>query len=114
MLIKIRKMMKRKSNQKGFTLVELMVVMAILALLAGLAMPKFTGVLSAAREDANNANLRMLQNAVDLYCVTEDVAPADVDSFKEVINEGYLDAEPKPPEGYNDYVVADGVVANKK
>ncbi len=112
MLMKIRKMMKRKSNQKGFTLVELIVVMAILALLAGLAVPKFTGVLSDARGDANDANLRMLQNAVDLYCVMEDVEPDDVNSFDDVISEGYLDAVPTAPTGYTAYEVTAGVVAN--
>lgn len=61
-----------KKNDQGFTLVELVVVMAILAVLAGLVVPKFTGILADARAQANEANLQMLQTAVELYNAIED------------------------------------------
>jgi len=93
MLMKLRSFMRR-NNEKGFTLVELIIVMAILAILAGLAAPRFTGVLSDAKTKADEANLRMLQDAVDLYHASEGEYPTNLndlvgDYIKEVpeINE---------------------------
>lgn len=63
-MLKIRKMMKR---QKGFTLVELIVVIAILGILAALAVPKFVSTLGNARQKTHEANVRTLKSAAALY-----------------------------------------------
>jgi len=116
MLIKLRDILKRKGNQKGFTLVELIIVMAILAVLGGLAVPKFTGILSASKVKANTANVKLLQDAVDLYINNEGVAAADVDSFGDaaagVIGKGYLKEVPaNPVDAAKVYLVTNGVVS---
>ena len=59
--------LKRINNKKGFTLVELVVVMAILAILAAIAVPKFTDQTAAAKKAACTANKRSIESALMLY-----------------------------------------------
>lgn len=63
--------MKRK-NEKGFTLVELIVVMAVLAVISAIAVPRFLGVQEDAKLDADYATAAMLGKAAELYLVDED------------------------------------------
>lgn len=55
---------KKIKNKKGFTLVELIVVIAILSILAAIAVPKFTDVTDSAAIGAAEANHRTLVSAV--------------------------------------------------
>ena len=58
---------KIKKNNKGFTLVELVVVIAILGILAAIAVPRFTGSRKKAAVAAHNANVRTLESAANRY-----------------------------------------------
>jgi general secretion pathway protein G len=51
----------------GFTLLELLVVLAILALLAGIATPRVIGYLSSAKSEAARIQIESLGQALDLY-----------------------------------------------
>ena len=51
-------LMKKKLNKKGFTLAELLIVVAIIAVLAAIAIPVFNSQLEKARESADIANIR--------------------------------------------------------
>jgi type IV pilus assembly protein PilA len=51
-------MMKRKNNKKGFTLAELLIVVAIIAVLVAIAIPVFTSQLEKSRESTDLANVR--------------------------------------------------------
>lgn len=63
--------MKRK-NEKGFTLVELIVVMAVLAVISAIAVPRFLGVQEDAKLEADYATAAMLGKAAELYLVNAD------------------------------------------
>ena len=63
MMTKIRK----RLNQKGFTLVELMVVIAILGILAAIAIPKFSDSTSAANTAKIAADLRTIDSAIVMF-----------------------------------------------
>lgn len=110
MLVKLRKPMQRKNGEQGFTLVELIVVMAILALLAALAVPKFGNILSDSKTKAHNANVKMIQQAVDLYATNTDTALTDIDNINTLVPD-YLKAVPDNPTDGAAYTVTDGVVS---
>lgn len=50
--------MERKNNRKGFTLAELLIVVAIIAVLVAIAIPVFTSQLEKSRESTDAANVR--------------------------------------------------------
>ncbi|SES28462.1 type II secretion system major pseudopilin GspG [Rhizobium sp. NFR03] len=56
-----------ETAQDGFTLVELLVVLAIIAMLASLIGPKVLGYLGGARKDTASFQIRNVASAVDLY-----------------------------------------------
>lgn len=59
--------MKTVQNKKGFTLIELLIVIAIIGLLATLAIVSLTTAQQKARDTKRVADLKQLQNAVELY-----------------------------------------------
>lgn len=89
--------LKRINNKKGFTLVELVVVIAILGILAAIAVPRFTSQTAAAKEAALAASVKSLNGAIGMYIAEdEDTAELDVDTAAEAIGvleeAGYLQA----------------------
>ena len=57
---------------KGFTLVELLIVVSILGIFGALAYPQFEGYVQQAKEAAAKDNLRVLRNAIGLYAAQHD------------------------------------------
>lgn len=61
------KVIKTKSSQKGFTLIELIVVLAILVVLAAIALPTFNGLIAESKTAVANANARTVYTAAKAY-----------------------------------------------
>jgi general secretion pathway protein G len=86
-----------RSNRKqdaGFTLVELMIVMAIIGVLAVVAIPSYVGAIRQAREAVLKEDLHVLRNAIDSYTADKQKGPTSLD---ELIQDGYLKRIPVDP-----------------
>jgi len=70
-------MNKRAKNKKGFTLIELLVVLAILAIIALIAVPNFLNVRSGAEADADTETINMVEKALELMVVAENMSVTD-------------------------------------
>jgi len=85
-------------NAEGFTLIELMVVMVIIALLAALVMPKFFGHVDKALQQDAQAQIEMLGQALDLYRLENHKYPTTEEGLEAIRN--YLKKNvPKDPWG---------------
>ncbi len=65
--------MKKRLNKKGFTLIELIVVIAILAILAAILIPSLTNYIQKATDAKNEANARSEYSRVMLGVATGDI-----------------------------------------
>lgn len=89
------KLLALKNKKKGFTLLELLVVLAILAILIAIAVPVYKGQKEKAAITAHNANVRVLETAVESYRQDHDgKLPEDIN---ELATGGYIKSVPAVP-----------------
>ncbi|MGI8771965.1 MAG: type II secretion system protein [Acidobacteriaceae bacterium] len=87
-------MRRRSHGTGGFTLVELMVVMLIIAILAAIAIPSYISSVKAAKEAVLKEDLHVLRQAIDAYTSDKEKAPQSLD---DLVQAGYLKSMPVDP-----------------
>lgn len=63
---------KKKNDNKGFSLVELIIVVAIMAILVGLLAPQYIKYVEKSRKSADASNLSEMVNAVQIYAADSE------------------------------------------
>ena len=78
------------NNEKGFTLIELIVVIAVLGILAAVVLPRIGGITSSAKTAADAATIKTINNAIEIYIAEsgdDDISDMDTTSAAELIDD---------------------------
>jgi prepilin-type N-terminal cleavage/methylation domain-containing protein len=70
-----------EKNKKGFTLIEIMVVLAVISTLSSIAVPNFLSYKTKAREAVVKADLKNAMKFLDLYFIENDTYPETSDDL---------------------------------
>jgi general secretion pathway protein G len=84
----------RQRYRRGFTLIELMIVMAIVSILLAIALPIYQKSIVRAKESVLRNNLFTLRTMIDEYTIDKQKAP---ESLQDLVSEGYLRQIPRDP-----------------
>ncbi|MCA9285091.1 MAG: prepilin-type N-terminal cleavage/methylation domain-containing protein [Phycisphaerales bacterium] len=85
--------------KRGFTLIEILIVVVILGILAAIVIPQFTDASQEASESAVKSQLQTMRSQVELFRVKNGGAlPTDMD---ELVTADYLQKVPVFPTGYD-------------
>ena len=86
MIKMMNKIEQLKLSEDGFTLIEMMIVVAIIAILTAIALPKFNESLAMANTSRVQADLQSLDTAIAMYKVQNNRAPQDISEYIDVEN----------------------------
>jgi general secretion pathway protein G len=94
MTIHQQKYLKLKKVFAGFTLIELMVVMTVIALLISIAVPRYFHSIDNAKEATLKQSLSVMREAIDKYYGDNERYPS---SIQELVTKKYIRAVPVDP-----------------
>ena len=80
--------------EAGFTMIELMIVITIILILIGMALPRYDKAVQRAREAVLKYDLRTMREIIDQYTVDKETAPQSVE---DLYRAGYLREVPVDP-----------------
>lgn len=83
-----------RSRQRGFTLLEIIIVITIITILIAISVPIYTQHLRHAREVVLKEDLYHMRNSIEQYTQDKNKAPQDL---SDLVTGGYLKAIPKDP-----------------
>ncbi|HET9696686.1 MAG TPA: type II secretion system protein [Terriglobales bacterium] len=92
--MKVTRQFARSRRQRGFTLIELMIVISIILILISTAIPLYQASIRNAREAVLRQNLFTLRSVIDQYSEDKEKAPQ---SLQDLIDAGYLKQIPMDP-----------------
>jgi general secretion pathway protein G len=81
-------------REKGFTLLEMMVVMAVVVILATIAAGQYQRTVIRARESALHSDLTVLRKAINDYTLDKECGPSSLD---DLVTNNYIGAIPEDP-----------------
>lgn len=84
----------RTGKSRGFTLIEMMIVMAIIVILIAIAVPYYQKAIIRAKESVLHSNLSAMRNSIDEYAYDKQKAPQ---SLQDLVTDGYLREVPRDP-----------------
>ena len=90
----MQKARHKSRREAGFTLMELMIVMAIIGILVSIAVPIYVRVVKSAKEAALREDLYTMRTAINSYTIDKEKAPQDLD---DLVQSGYLKSLPIDP-----------------
>ncbi len=83
-----------RSGSRGFTLIELMIVMTIITILVSIAVPLYQRSITRAKESVLKNNLFSMRTVIDEYTFDKQKAPQ---TLQDLVSEGYLRQVPIDP-----------------
>jgi len=86
--------MERAQNHRGFTLIEMVIVLALIGILVGVGIPQFKNSLKRGKEAVLQENLHTLRVMLNQYYIDKKKYPMTLYSL---VDEGYLHTMPKDP-----------------
>jgi general secretion pathway protein G len=86
--------MRRLRKQRGFTIIEMIIVIFMIMILMSIAIPRYQVAVVRAKESALKQDLYHLRNAIDAYTNDKQKAPQSLD---DLVAAGYFRELPKDP-----------------